>query len=207
MSRALTRVPTGGVPALPTVEPGNAAVAICSLPPWLTSRLDAVSPWGEETEIAGRRRPTIPTSSTLTGEMRAALERRCAELEALTLPGPADATLCKVGEMVRFFSGTRIDETAVKVKLDVYLQAVGDLPAWAVVEAIGRWYRGEGPAGINCEFAPAPGVLRRIASGISAAAAGQIVSLRRLLDAVPMDGVLPREDRPNLDALGVGRAA
>lgn len=123
-----------------------------------------------------------------TGPQRQAISQRIAELERACRPGPAEKTLSYLAELITEYAPARIDAETVSIKADAYLDAVEDLPAWAVREAIRRWRRGEvsgDPQDLN--FAPKPARLRRIASTIAQAASGQALRLQRILDAEPED--------------------
>jgi hypothetical protein len=76
------------------------------------------------------------------------------------------------------------DETTV-AKVSVYLDdALDDLPAWAVENAVRRWHRAE--CGVhNYTFAPAPGVLRGIALQELEPAKLVLRQLKLVLSAAP----------------------
>lgn len=119
-----------------------------------------------------------------TGPQRAALERRCADLEAMGAPGPEAKIAKSVSGLLAFYATGRTGDASVDVKLRGFMVAVDDLPAWAVAEAIRRWFRGD-CGQHNYEFAPAPATLRQIATDVSRIARGQLVLFRRILNARP----------------------
>ena len=76
------------------------------------------------------------------------------------------------------------DESTV-AKVSVYLDdALDDLPAWAVENAVRRWHRAE-CGGHNYTFAPAPGVLRGIALEELEPAKLVLRQLKLVLSAAP----------------------
>jgi hypothetical protein len=171
-----------GLPALRLDRPES----VLSLPPWLIDRLAALSPWDEGTTRDGRPVPTIPASLTLTGPMRTAIERRRQDLLLAGEPGPLEAIERQVGELVARYSTARTDEVAAGLRIEWYMDALSDQPAWAVKEAIRRWRRGAcGPH--RYDFAPSEALLRRIVEEIAAVARGQRIGLRRLLAAEPVE--------------------
>ena len=69
------------------------------------------------------------------------------------------------------------------MRAEGYLQALGDLPAWAVEMAAGDWMRGVGYPGANFSFAPSPPQLRQRSSHYANVMRGRAVVLSRLADA------------------------
>lgn len=124
-----------------------------------------------------------------TGPQRLAIAQRIEELHAASRPGPLQKTLQYIGQLVAEHAPARLDEDTAAVKIDAYEDAVGDLPAWAIREAIRRWRRGEvsGATADDLRFAPKPAKLRDIARGIAAVATGQAIRLQRILDAEPAE--------------------
>jgi len=128
-----------------------------------------------------------------TGGQRAAIEHRCEQLERMAVAGPEKRTLQAVGRLVGFYATNSMSESQATVKTEVYMRAVNDLPAWAIDEAVDRWFRG-GCGARNYEFAPSPAVLRDVATGIAQIAAGQLVLMRRILNAKAVPEI-PEEER------------
>jgi hypothetical protein len=116
---------------------------LASQPSWLASRIDAESR-SEHRRIVrdatgrqiGKVR-TLPRSLMLAGVMRAVLGRRVAELEAALAPGPAEEMMEHVARLLgRYLTGKIDDDLAVRA--ETYLDALDDLPAWAIREGIRR---------------------------------------------------------------------
>lgn len=121
-----------------------------------------------------------------TGAQRRAIAQRVTDLRRLSEPGPVAATISTLGELIQEYAPSRLDAETVSIKAEAYLDAVEDLPAWAVREAVRRWRRGDVSGDLqDLNFAPRPARLRRIASTIALAASGQALRLQRVLDAEP----------------------
>jgi hypothetical protein len=86
--------------------------------------------------------------------------------------------------------GKRMDQQSSDQATEDYLDAIEDLPAWSVREAIRKWNRAESPPldGKRHDFnwRPEPPTLRRLALHELAGVKGRILSLQKLLDAVPL---------------------
>lgn len=135
-----------------------------------------------------------------TGPQRTAITRRVAELEAATRAGPERDLLDLCGEIISEHASSKIDQGTSAIKADAYMDAVEDLPFWAVREALRRWRRGEVNASAqDLDFAPKPPRLRRIALGINDVAKGQSIRLQRLLDAEPEEALTDADREANQD--------
>lgn len=187
MAREIVTVTETKLPAVDTRQPASMVL----LPPWLATQIALVSDPGYgrtiidpvTKEIRGQV-ATMPASKMPTGSQREAIARRIEELEAAGRPGPARNTLAILGELVQEYAPARVEADVADVKVGAYLDAVEDLPAWAVREAVRRWRRGEGGGDSrDYDFAPRPARLRAIAGGIAAVATGQAMRLRRILEA------------------------
>lgn len=164
---------------------------LASLPSWLVSRRDAESR-SEHRRIVrdatGRQIGevrTLPRSLMLTGAMRAVLSRRIAELEGALGASPPEQILEHVARLLgRYLPGKSDDDLAVRA--EAYLEALDDLPAWVVREAIRRWFKGEcGGAERDYDFPPGEARLRGVAKHVLSVAQGQVIVFRRLLVAEP----------------------
>lgn len=133
-----------------------------------------------------------------TGAQRLAIQQRIDELHGALRPGPLAKTLQYVGLVVSEHAPARLDEETAAAKIDAYEDAVGDLPAWAVREAIRRWRRGEVSASPeDLKFAPKPPTLRRIAETVVMVAKGQALRLERILEAEPDEELSDAEREAN----------
>lgn len=182
---------SSGSRLLPAVSVADPATMLL-LAEWLTSQLGAVSDLGAGRTVVDRttrqitaRVPTIPKSKMPTGPQRAAIAQRITELQQAVRPGPTEDTVTLIGELIQEFAPARLDPKTVSIKAEAYMDAVEDLPAWTLREAIYRWHRGQvtvsDPSVL--EFAPKPFRLKAIADGILVVAKGQAIRLQRILDA------------------------
>jgi hypothetical protein len=191
MGQDLTTSSTAALPAVDLREPST----LLFLPPWLGTQLASVSDLGAgrtivdpvTRQITGRV-ATIPRSKMPNGPQRAAIMQRIEELHEAARPGPMQTTLAILGELVNEHAPSRLDDDTADIKIGAYLDAVGDLPAWAIREAVRRWRRGDvsGDAR-DLDFAPKPARLRRLADSIRMVATGQAARLQRILDAEAED--------------------
>lgn len=178
------------LPAVDLREPST----IMFLPPWLATQISAVSDLGAgrtivdpaNGKITGRV-ATIPRSRMPTGPQRAAIMQRIEELRGATRPGPEKRTLSLVGEIVNEQATSRLDEDTAVIKIGAFMDAVEDLPFWALREALRRWRRGEVSDKSQLPFGIKPHKLRDMALMIRASAEGQAIRLQRILDAEPED--------------------
>lgn len=125
-----------------------------------------------------------------TGPQRAAIARRIDELHAASMPGPLASTLAVIGSIVSRNPAARQDEDLASIEIEAYRDALEELPAWTVREALRRWRRGEvGGNKRDLDFAPKEHRLREIALTVEASVRGQIIRLQRILDAEPDDSL------------------
>lgn len=86
--------------------------------------------------------------------------------------------------------GAKLDKASSDALTEDYLDALDDLPAWCVREALRKWNRGESerldgkPHDFN--WRPTPPTVRRLALLERAQVAGRVHSLQRLLIASPV---------------------
>lgn len=200
MARDLTLTADATLPAINPNDPAS----LLSVPRWTDTLMRAVSRTTDGHPI-WERSPKIPATSMPSGPQRVAIERRCGELEAMTQPGPEDVAARSVGGLLAFYATGKTDKTTASVKLRGYMLAVEDLPAWAVTEAVRRWFRG-GCGHANYEFAPPPAKLRQVAEDVASLARGQLIIMRRILAAEateppkPVDRALVERLRAEFEA-------
>jgi hypothetical protein len=76
-------------------------------------------------------------------------------------------------------------EASTRVRIGVYLDALDDIPAWALSLAIRAWNRGDVTGDHNFSFAPAPAILRRACVDLVRPLRSAILHLEALRDAKP----------------------
>ena len=195
---------TSSSAALPAVDVHNPE-SLLSLPPWLAKQIAAVSDLGygrtlldPVTKAIIGQVATIPRSKMPTGPQRAAIAQRIEELHAASMPGPLASTLSVIGSIVSRNTAARQDEDLASIEIEAYRDALDDLPAWTVREALRRWRRGEvGGNRRDLDFPPKEHRLRQIALGVESAVRGQIIRLQRLLEA-EADDSLTSEERSDI---------
>ncbi len=83
-----------------------------------------------------------------------------------------------------------------KARSEMYMDALDDIPAWAVGDAVKRWNRGEAGEQ-NYTFAPPPAVLRAKCLGLLAEIKKSAEMVEDLLGAIPIeDAVNPAPRAP-----------
>src|ERR1041385_2953770 len=147
-----------------------------SLPAWVASRIASleseVQP--DPTSRKWRKVSTLPAKMALTMAERNELASHASDLRALcdrtpiTDPDAMQETLRAVTQMMLVLPSTTQTELSAEVRGEAFIDAVDDLPPWAVRAAIRRWNRGD--CGLNQQgkaydyhWCPAPAELRRIA--------------------------------------------
>lgn len=119
-----------------------------------------------------------------------------AELEAWQRPGPEEGIAAEVVTILEFYATGSSSELQGRVKAEVWIETLSDLPAGAVHEARRRWFRNHIREARG--FAPDPGDIRREAEGIVKALRGQWAALRRILAAEPAPAELSQEERERI---------
>jgi hypothetical protein len=176
------------LPKLDTRQPAS----MLSLPLWLEFKLASLG--------GSIGKPTIRASMALTEPERGMLERRITQLQRVQGAGDPSRITAEIGKLMAFYATGRTNEQQMAVKIAIYVEALQDMPDWAVAEAVRRWFRGD-IEGANTEFAPSPALLRRAAEMCAAVPAGQAVMLRRLLRAEPEHEFTDEEREANMQRL------
>lgn len=175
-----------------------------SMPGWLISLTSSIC----ETQEGGNRRYFLPARLTIDGEQKAGARKHLIEAEAELVPAirdSADGTREALAALTNLFTvypqmtGERDD---VRQRGKIVLQVLGDLPAWAICEAVSRWLKGEAGPGNNYSFAPAPAVLRAVALGLLEPARNDATKIRTLLAAADNEPAQPVEGERERVAAG-----
>lgn len=139
------------------------------------------------------RREATSLLSTLTSKLSPE-----APFEGEAAPDAKAAILTK---MIRGFGGAAdVSDVTADAKMDVYADAIMDLPAWSIDKAVKRWALGACPASIeerpNFNFPPAPATLRKLALDETGIPARHKAMLEKLLAAIPMAEALDPDAKP-----------
>ena len=189
------------VPFAPIPAPTNPA-RLPSLPAWLQQR-NAALRTEVQSDSSGRYREmlVLPEAMMLSSSERAEVQRHIVELGRFNTLDQfiaiRDATMTNeqaLGVMIAGLllkTGQKLDQATSDALTEDYLDALEDVPAWAVREALRRWNRAESvqldrsrPHDFN--WAPKPPVLRRLAQHELSNLRAKIQLLQRLLEAVPL---------------------
>jgi hypothetical protein len=177
--------------ALMTVEPipplNLEAPDLASLPSWAMSLnqmcMDLRKNDAYRIGPHGRKVVTVPVSSMPNRTQRAFIERRAAELDLLTQPGPVKEIDAAIGALMLRYMTARQDDEMMRARVEGYRTVLQDFPAWAVREAYARWLKGEIGREYDASFPPPERVLHDCAKSLLMAAMGQRVGLQMVLDA------------------------
>jgi hypothetical protein len=172
------------------------------LPAWLQRRSDAVEN-ARQPDAQGQHRemPTLPASLILNLEQRQSVERHIAGLsQFLDLKQPIElrekvltndqAHGVLIAGLLIKGGGQKLDKQSADALTEDYLDAIEDLPAWTVREALRKWNRAESPQlgkkPHDFDWKPVPPTLRRLAYWELWAIKGRILQLEKILAAVPL---------------------
>ncbi len=159
-----------------------------------------------KTQWAGQpERRDLPSGMELTVRDREEIETRLRQLTEittgtnLTINEFAKARLSLLTKMLLAFPAAgSSSEAAAQARSDIYDDALGDMPPWAINAAIKRWARGEVPADpnmgiLNFTFAPSPAILRKLAKVELGPFELQAAKLRALLKTIPIERAIESE--------------
>lgn len=133
----------------------------------------------------------LPTSSILDRDQKSHIEHHMQALQrTLTLtptddPKCAEVTMIAVSKMALVLAGRENGEYAAEARGEAYMDALDDVPAWAVQEAIRKWYRAEHGARHDYKWQPDPATLRELAQIEVLRVRGTVRRLGNLVAAEP----------------------
>jgi hypothetical protein len=97
------------------------------------------------------------------------VERHIAALDSIMEMTPeagaefGQATTTAVSKMTMVLAGKEAGDFASEAKGEAFIDALEDVPSWAVQEAMRRWHRGECGPKHDYKWQPAPATLRELA--------------------------------------------
>lgn len=187
----------------PIKPPGNPA-RLPSWPAWLQQRSAAVESVAQaDPNHNGSHRAmlTLPANLILSAAERRMVEGHRAELARfLDLDQPfemreqmlsnSQAHGVMIAGLLIKGGGIKLDQQSSDQLTEDYLDAIEDMPAWAVREALRKWNRAESPKldpkqPHNFNFRPAPPILRQLAYLELWTVKSRIQDLEKVLNAVP----------------------
>ena len=176
---------------------------------FLPLRLERLASSIGKTQWAGQpERRDLPSGMELTVRDREEIETRLRQLTEittgtnLTINESAKARLSLLTKMLLAFPAAgSSSEAAAQARSDIYDDALGDMPPWAINAAIKRWARGEVPADpnmgiLNFTFAPSPAILRKLAKVELGPFELQAAKLRALLKTIPIERAMDPKPIP-----------
>lgn len=191
------------VPFAPIPVPSNPA-RLPSWPAWLQQRsaaVESVAQADPNNNGSHREMLTLPANLILTAAERRMVEAHRSELARfLDLEQPFElrekvltndqAHGVMIAGLLIKGGGIKLDQQSSDQLTEDYLDAIEDLPAWSVREALRKWNRAESPRidpkqPHNFVFRPAPPILRQLAYLELWSVKSRIQDLERVLNAVP----------------------
>ena len=119
-----------------------------------------------------------------------ALLQRLLTRTPLNDPASEEEVLVALTKMMSFMPSAARSDLSSEANGEAFIIALEDLPAWATIAAIVRWYRGDPGNDQNgrpydCHWCPAPADLRRVAYAEMHKVKARHYEVERLLSAVP----------------------
>jgi hypothetical protein len=157
-------------------------------------KLPSLPVWLGRLAIGTVDHPGQPTRRYLAGGLNLTPNQR-AEAEgyrdrmraALSSDDPLRLRNAVLAKMIMAYPmGAGSGELGAAARAESYLDALSDMPAWAIAAAVRRWNRGQA-GDYNYSFAPAPAILRRIVDGILAPCRVELEKAEIALSAVSID--------------------
>jgi hypothetical protein len=147
-------------------------------------------------------RLNFPSGMGLSEEQREEITVRLEKLQQVSTGENLSVVACSKARlslltklMLGYPAAGGSSDEAAQSRLSFYLEAVSDIAPWALDAAIKRWVRGDIGKG-NIDFAPSPGALRRLCEEELEPFEAQMVTLRRLLSAIPIERAMDPEPLP-----------
>jgi hypothetical protein len=147
---------------------------------WRTFTLGTVK-WPGQPE-----RKYLPAGTTLTDDERGRINAKLLQLKALAGEGANNRNdkLAIIAKMLMAYPMANASEETGVARGGAFLDALDDVPPWAIAEAVRKWHRGEG---MNYSFAPAPAILRKLALSALRPITSAIEDLQTLATATTLD--------------------
>ena len=183
------------------IPPLSNPAQLPSLPGWLQQRSAALGS-AVQPDSSGKysKVPILPKDMILNTTERAEVQRHIVDLQRYTRLDQTitlrettmsnDAALVAMIAALLLKGGRRLDRQSSDAATEDYLDALEDVPAWSVREALRKWNRGESPPldakPHDFNWRPEPPTLRRLALHELAGVKGRILHLQKLCSAEPL---------------------
>ena len=184
---------------LARIAPINNPARLESLPAWLQLQTDALAREAYP-DTPGKTLPVLPANLIPNSSERAMIERHIATLQRVlglgekivlreqTLTNSQALGVLIAGLLIKG-SGAKLDKASSDALTEDYLDALEDVPAWAIREALRKWNRGESrPTGSKAHdfgWRPMPPTLRALALAELVPIRLRIMQLEQVLEASP----------------------
>jgi hypothetical protein len=109
-------------------------------------------------------------------------------------PKNAEATMIAVSKMTMVLAGRESGEFAAEAKGEAYMDALDDVPFWAVKEALRKWNRSECGPKHDYKWQPVPSTLRELALSEVYAVKAMRRRLADLVNAEPLIEFTPEQE-------------
>jgi hypothetical protein len=166
---------------------------LCSLPQWVEERLGALKS-EPQPDATGKHRmvPVLPMALILGRDHKSLIEHHVSALERTLAMTPtenpkcAEVTMIAVSKMGMVLAGRESGEYAAEARGEAYMDALDDVPSWAVQEAIRKWHRAEYGPKHDYKWQPVPATLRELAQIEVYRVRSTLRRLGELMSAVPL---------------------
>jgi hypothetical protein len=194
-----------------------------SLPGWVATRVAALEQTLQRDPETGRYRQvwTLPATQILEPGQRMLIEQHVVGLRRFMEQTPErsqdaeNATLVILMKLFQAKPAPKTTEAGAEAKIEAYMDALDDVPCWAVRSAVRLWNRGQCDhvasddgralpaftvpldrrAHHNYDFAPGSAILRKLSVIEASLIRGRALEMQRLLDAVPLIEYSEKEKR------------
>ncbi len=165
-----------------------------SLPEWAALRVASLEK-NLQRDKDGKYRElwTLPAELIPSAEQAATLQEHADELRRRMTWTPlldaayAQATIIAVTKMLLALPRAKTNEIEAEAKAEAYMDALDDVPCWAVQAAVRGWHRSEYGEDHDYRWAPVPSELRKAAEIEAWKSGRRIQDCERVIIAVPID--------------------
>lgn len=174
------------------------------LPQWAVSLLRLTTSKTED----GREIYYLAGNAKITESERSGLLTLLQEAEGHLVPAIKDSVagqkqaIQALAVLFRPYLPSNVSEATVEARAKIMLEVLSDLPAHAIVEAVGLWLKGEAGA-YDYNFEPKPPILRQVALKRLDRAKAQAREIRNILAAADYSPPTPVEGERERVAAGL----